>query len=329
MNDAASSISEERAGKIQSTAERLGRTQSKDNKWMAEVEAQVAALKAANGGAGEEECRLAPDEAHKQRIQSTAERLGRTASKDEKWMAEIEAQVAVLQAKMALEASACEFRGTSSSSRKGSTSGSVDRAAGNGIHDEYLRKKEQNEQDMLALSQWARENRAPSNYTDYRGRCSSRGSSHGDVHGDAHSSSSVERAASSHYEGSDCSSDFGMSNDVRSPTSDLLTVHAHSFSRLLTRPLLFRRELVLQRACSTTTFSDRHRRSSAPTSCRLSKLLTSRTSSTQSSPWRKIPRLRGTGASDSTQTDASGSSRPILILQHCHGVGTGPRLRPL
>jgi len=51
-------------------------------------------------------------EEYRQRIKQTAERLGRTESEDEKWIAEVDAQVAALKAKMTSETSASEEWGS-------------------------------------------------------------------------------------------------------------------------------------------------------------------------------------------------------------------------
>ena len=51
-------------------------------------------------------------EEYRQRIKQTAERLGRSESEDEKWIAEVDAQVAALKAKMASETSASEEGGS-------------------------------------------------------------------------------------------------------------------------------------------------------------------------------------------------------------------------
>ena len=146
--------------------------------------------------------------AYKEEIQATAEKYGRTESKDAKWMAEIEAQVAALQAKMMAEASSPEMTSRSRRSsltespggrkgsfkeshggRRGSLTGNSKKLTG--IHSEYLKKKEQHEQDMEALSRWARENRASSVLTDYRGRLSSTDTSH-----ISHEDASIGAAAS-------------------------------------------------------------------------------------------------------------------------------------
>jgi tetratricopeptide (TPR) repeat protein len=61
---------------------------------------------------GQEKEKEKEKEEYQQRIQQTAERLGRTESEDEKWIAEVDAQVAALKAKMAAETSASEKGGS-------------------------------------------------------------------------------------------------------------------------------------------------------------------------------------------------------------------------